>query len=50
MENRRSNSEINFKTIFEQIKQLMEELDVELKLPRITEHQIHRPSINTLSV
>ncbi|XP_065683846.1 uncharacterized protein LOC124813476 isoform X2 [Hydra vulgaris] len=50
MENRRSNFFINFKTIFIESKQLMEKLDVELKLPRITKHQIHRPNINTLSV
>lgn len=48
MVNRRSNSDIHFKTIFEESKTLMEKLDVEFKLPRITKHQIHRP--NTLSV
>nr|XP_047145715.1 uncharacterized protein LOC124818713 [Hydra vulgaris] len=50
MENRRSNCFINFKTIFIERKPLMEKLDVELKLPRITKYQIHRPNINTLSV
>lgn len=48
MVNRRSNSDIHFKTIFEESKKLMEKLDVELKLPCITKHQIHRS--NTLSV
>ena len=33
MVNRRSNSDIHFKTIFEESKKLMEKLDVELKLP-----------------
>ncbi|XP_065660162.1 52 kDa repressor of the inhibitor of the protein kinase-like isoform X2 [Hydra vulgaris] len=50
MENRRSTCYINFKTIFIESKQLMEKLDVEVKLPRITKHQIHRPNINTLTV
>lgn len=41
MVNRRSNSDIYFKTIFEESKKLMGKLDVELKLPRITKYQIH---------
>ncbi|KAF0750111.1 52 kDa repressor of the inhibitor of the protein kinase-like isoform X1 [Aphis craccivora] len=50
MVNRRSNSDIHFKTIFEESKILMEKIDVELKLPRITKHQIHRPNILSVSI
>jgi len=50
MVHRRSNSDIHFKTIFEESKKLMEKLDVELKLPRITKHQIHRPNILSVSI
>jgi len=50
MVNRRSNSDIHFKTIFEESKKLMEKLDVELKLPPITKHQIHRPNILSVSI
>jgi len=38
MEDGWSNNDICFKTIFEQSKQLLEKLGVELKLPCITKH------------
>lgn len=42
LEDKRLNGELKFKELFEKCKTIMTELDINIKVPRTSKHQIHR--------
>jgi len=50
MENRQTINNVHFNRMFQESKEFMKKLNIDLKLPRITNRQVHRTNIKTSSV